>query len=107
MHIRVYSVFDVAADSYLQPFLVHTDSVAVRQFEELVNDKEHLFGRHPTDFILFHIGVFDQATGMYAQVGQHIKLAQGHELVADDEPPVTVAEMRQADAVHRAAGGRK
>lgn len=80
MHIRVYSVYDKAAGAYLNPFCVHTDGLAIRYFEELVNDPEHVFGRHPDQFTLFFIGVYDQDTAMFTNDTGVLKLIAGHEV---------------------------
>ncbi len=64
MKHRMFCVHDVKAKAYMQPWFLHQDGMATRAFADCVNDPEHNFGRHPADYTLFFIGVFDDATGM-------------------------------------------
>ena len=63
MTLQIFTVFDSAANLFLQPFFAMTAEVAIRQFRELVNDTQHQFGKFPEDYTLFHIGEVDQETG--------------------------------------------
>lgn len=68
MIMKIYTVFDSAAQAYLQPFFFQADGQAKRAFGELVNDKTHSFGKHPDDYTLFLIGYYDDATGLIEPV---------------------------------------
>lgn len=60
---KMFCVHDVKAKAYMQPWFLHQDGMAVRCFSDCVNDPEHNFGRHPADYTLFFIGVFDDTSG--------------------------------------------
>ena len=79
IHI-VFSIYDAKAQAYLPPFFMHSEAVAVRAFSDGINDKEHAFGRHPSDYTLFNIGNFDDATGKI-EPATPIAVASGHTLV--------------------------
>ncbi len=64
MKHRMFCVHDVKANAYMQPWFLHQDGMAMRAFADCVNDPGHNFGRHPADYTLFFIGVFDDSTGM-------------------------------------------
>lgn len=64
MKFKIYSVFDSVAKAYLPPFVVSVEAQAVRACYDAVCDKGHAFGKHPGDYSLFDLGVFDDATGV-------------------------------------------
>lgn len=62
--MKIFTVYDTKAEAYLQPFFMQTRGAAIRGFTELVNDKNHSFGKYPADYVLFEIGSFDDHTGL-------------------------------------------
>ena len=60
---QVFAVYDKAAEAYTAPFVVHGEGLAVRMFQDLCRQDGHDFNRHPDDYTLFKIGVFDDSTG--------------------------------------------
>ncbi len=63
MEDQIFSVWDCAADRYLEPFFAPTIDFALRGFKEAVNKNGHQFNKFPQDFTLFHIGKFNPASG--------------------------------------------
>ncbi len=63
MQFHIFSVFDEKAEAFLPPFFLPTVGMAVRSFSECVNDREHMFGKHPSDYTLFELGSFDDSSG--------------------------------------------
>lgn len=61
---QVFTVFDSAAKAFLTPFFAPTVESAIRSFREIVNKEGHQFNRFPEDYTLFHVGEFDQVTGL-------------------------------------------
>lgn len=64
MIMKVFAVFDTAVSAYLQPFFAPTTGSAIRSLTEAVNDKTHQFNKHPTDYTLFLLGDYDDASGL-------------------------------------------
>lgn len=64
MKIKMFTVYDGKAFAYLPPFYLLREEMAQRAFGECVNSKDHQFGRHPHDYTLFKIGVFDDETAV-------------------------------------------
>lgn len=65
MKMVIVSILDTAAGAYGRPAFVASEGVAVRQFQDEVNrahDDNQLY-KHPDDFQLFYLGVFDDNTG--------------------------------------------
>jgi hypothetical protein len=59
-----YAVYDRKAEMYSQPFLEIKDGTAIRAVQDIViNNKDHPFAKHPSDFSLFRLGIFDETTG--------------------------------------------
>jgi len=83
MIMGVFSVFDRAAGAYLRPFFFPRPGEAVRAFQDLVNDDTTQFHRHAEDYVLFHIGDYDDSTGVLTSKEILSVLAKGHELKVD------------------------
>ena len=64
MKISMFSIYDSKAKSYLPPFHMPNDAMALRVFQDCVSDPSHAFGKHPEDYTLFHLGHFDDETGI-------------------------------------------
>lgn len=60
---KVYAIKDVKADCFLTPFTSENDATASRALGGIVNDKQSMFGQHPEDYVVYHVGQFDQASG--------------------------------------------
>ena len=84
--MKMYSIFDRTAQAYQKPFYALNDGMAVRLFSQAVNDKQSDFFNNPEDYILYHIGAFDEGTGeLYAQETP-VKVMYAQELKEEDEP---------------------
>jgi len=59
MITKVFTVYDVKVEAYLQPFYCQSKGEAVRSFTEAANDSASNIGKYPADFTLFEIGSFD------------------------------------------------
>lgn len=62
--LQIFSVYDKKAVAYGNPFYYHQKGQAIRGFEDAVNEPTSPFGKHPEDFALFHIGEWDDTTGV-------------------------------------------
>ena len=56
MKHNIFSVYDEKAQAFLPPFFLPEVGMATRIFGDCVNSDEHQFGKHPTDYTLFHLG---------------------------------------------------
>jgi len=65
MKLKAFSVRDSKAEVYGQPFYGNTHGHAERSFSQLVNDKTSQPGQYPEDFDLYHIGEYDDQTGIF------------------------------------------
>lgn len=61
--MKLFCVYDVKANIYMQPFPEQSTISALRGFELAVNGKETIFSKFPDDFCLMELADFDQQTG--------------------------------------------
>lgn len=87
MKHNVFSIYDSKANAYLPPFFLPTVAMAVRAFSDCVNSDDHQFGKHPSDFTLWHLGTWDDATCVYKDLDPKEPLFSGNELKDHDDVP--------------------
>lgn len=85
MRLIVVSVFDRAADAYGRPVFVASVGQAIRSFQDEVNrvSAENEMNRHPDDFDLYKLGVFDDESGAFTCELSPVQLAIGKQLVVN------------------------
>ena len=86
MIIRMYSIHDVKSEAYTQPFFQQTDGQSTRMFGDLVNDQDHPFGKHPSDYTLFFVGTFDDQKGTCEKITP-ISIGNGVEFLTTQPIP--------------------
>lgn len=64
MKIQIFAVHDSKAHSYLQPWFMHNDEMAIRSFTQAVKNPDTNFSQAPLDYTLFHIGTYDDETSI-------------------------------------------
>lgn len=90
MNLQAYSIFDNKALVYHAPFFAINDGVAVRMLSDLANDLNTNIGRHPSDFSLFRVGVFDDNKGQFTPAFPLVHIFDAIGLVQrTDELPLT------------------
>lgn len=62
MKIRIFSIYDKAAEAWLPPFFLPMQGMAIRAFTDCVNDAKHKFCAHPEDYTLAEIGEYDDSS---------------------------------------------
>lgn len=65
----VCAVRDRALDAFLTPFVVPAVGMAIRSFQDEINkhDEQAVMSKHPEDYDLYVIAVFDEDTGLYSE----------------------------------------
>jgi len=58
---NIYSIYDEKAEAFLQPFFFDTHGQAIRAIVDCINDPNHNFARHTSDYTLFTLGLFDDS----------------------------------------------
>lgn len=79
MRFVVVSVYDVAAGAFGRPAFCAAIGVALRSFQDEVNRNapDNEVFRHPEDFILYHLGSYDDSNGRFDQLDIPKELGRG------------------------------
>lgn len=65
MKIRMYAIRDVKADFFNNPIALRTDMEAMRAFQEACRPgQETMISSYPEDYVLVHVGEFDNNNGV-------------------------------------------
>jgi hypothetical protein len=65
MNNKIFSIYDVKAQAYINPFFLPKVAIAIRSFVDCVYDPNHQFGKNPQDYTLFTLGEFNIETGEF------------------------------------------
>lgn len=65
MKLNAYSLFDNKALQYHPPFFSSTDGAAIRSISDLVADPNTTVGRHPSDYVLYFVGSYDDQNALF------------------------------------------
>ena len=60
------SVYDSKADCFSPPFFSRSRGEGLRNFADAGRDQQSSLSRHPEDFSLYQIGVFNDSDGRFA-----------------------------------------
>lgn len=80
MRLVVVAIIDSAVAAYMRPFFVPSTAVAVRSFRDEVSNPESPMHKHPEDYILFHVGFFDEDSGKFENLPSPIQLARAQDM---------------------------
>lgn len=58
MKYLIYSVYDTATETFMQPIYARTQNEALRGFKAAAQSKDNQIGQYPADYSLFYIGEF-------------------------------------------------
>ena len=65
--LQAIAIYDVKAKCWSAPFFERTIGLALRGFIDEANNPQSRIGRYPADFTMFHVGEYDEETGIYQQ----------------------------------------
>ena len=63
MNLNIYSIHDLVAKTYTNPFYMHNDGEAKRMFLNWTKNPDLPMAANPDDYSLYHIGFYDTDTG--------------------------------------------
>lgn len=89
--LEIFSVFDVKAECYMQPFFCRNSGMALRLFTAAVNEEGTQFNLHAEDFSLWRVGEFEERTGKVGSVVP-VQIAGAFELVERGIVPIQGGE---------------
>lgn len=88
MRYGVFCIYDSAAGVFTVPTVDVTDSSAIRNFAQALNNSGSVMNFKPSDFALYRIGVFDVESGLIEAVTPPVQLVSGDrcvKVVLEDE----------------------
>lgn len=69
--MEMFAIYDKAVGAFMAPFFCRSKGEAVRSFMDACSDGKTNFCQHPDDFRLFHLGSFDDVTGVLHSDSSH------------------------------------
>lgn len=93
MNMNMYSIFDVKTDTFGVPFFAPSHGSALRSFQDLANDKNTTVGRHPEDFKLVCVGLFDDHSAVILGKDVLESLGFASDYVALEGTPIGVRKV--------------
>lgn len=63
MKIYLYAIKDRQMNAFMAPIALPTTGVAIRMLRDQVNDTNNALFKHPSDYSLWQLGHYDDATG--------------------------------------------
>ncbi len=72
--LKVFSIYDSKADSFLQPFFVPNRAMALRSFASACQEERSDFNRYSGDYTLFEIGDWESEKGIWVEYEAKINL---------------------------------
>lgn len=82
MKLQVVAIKDEKSEAYGTPNFVTAVGVAVRGFSDEINRPadDNVLYRHPDDFVLYHLGEYDDKYALFEQLGIPEVLCRGSAL---------------------------
>lgn len=68
MVVNAFSIFDAKSGSFSPPFFAFNGAVAQRMVLSSMDDAGSMLGKFPGDYQLFHVGKFDDGTGVLSAI---------------------------------------
>lgn len=83
--LHLCCIFDKQAESFGRPMAVPAKGLAIRSFIDEVNreDNNNMYYMHPDDFVLYHVGDFNDSDGS-------IDASMGHTILMTGEAAKSV-----------------
>lgn len=78
----LFTTYDRASETYSPPFAAPHSGVAIRGFTDAINNpnKDTDLSRHPDDFDLYEVGLWDSATGQVTPHKEPRSVIQGKQI---------------------------
>lgn len=81
--MKIFAVWDNKAEAFMQPFFSDTVGLALRAFQNNIENPESIMNKYPNDFCLYEIGTFDEASGIIENHEQNKNLGMAIEYHPD------------------------
>jgi len=65
MILKVFTLQDLKAGMFMQPFFFPSVGQATRFIQDMASDMQNILARHPGDFVLYQVGEWDDASARF------------------------------------------
>lgn len=79
MNLGIFCVYDSKGLRYGSPMFVPSKGEAIRGFSDVANDGKSVISNHPSDFVLYLVGEFDDQTGVVSAYSPLVNLGNASE----------------------------
>lgn len=80
MNHLILAVHDRALDAFLPPWTAPAPGGAIRAFQDAINDQQSPMNKHPDDYDLYQLAVYDDNTGKITPLDEPKQIAIGKQL---------------------------
>lgn len=83
--LQIFAIYDKKAQAYILPHFFRQKGEAIRRLEDVVNDVQdphNQIARHPSDFVLAHVGEYDDRTGIVTGLASPVNIEEASNLKA-------------------------
>lgn len=95
MILNAYTLHDLKSAVFHQPFFALNHGVARRMVTDIATDINTSVGRHPSDYILYFIGRYDDGTSQFAPLEIREHVADVITLVQQVPQPVDLFKQKE------------
>ncbi len=82
---KMYTVQDLASQTFIKPFCFSTDRDAIEGFKNVCNDEDSQYAKFPQDFILVGLGTYCEQSGTIKLLDEKITVARALDLAKKDK----------------------
>lgn len=86
MQRSLYAVWDEKACFFGIPFPSLTHAEAIRSFSDGVADPQTRLSLHPSDYVLYNVGAFDDVSGSLLPLDKPVYLARASDFIKPSQP---------------------
>lgn len=80
---NLFAIYDQAAKVYMRPYPAPSTGEAIRDFIDQVNEKGTPLNKHPEDYSLWEVGVFDDQDATITSANPPKCLVKAHEAITN------------------------
>lgn len=97
MLLKVFSVRDMKAEAFLQPYFTPTPGSALRAFGDACAKTDSPFYAHPNDYVLYEIGTYNDSDGMLSPLNPVKMMATAADFVKAPEKVIKGTQLGNGD----------
>lgn len=83
--LYVVAVFDEAIGAFGSPISVKAKGESIRSFIDETKNPESMLAKHPSDFSLYHLAMYDDEKGSFDPIVPPERLIAGRDLASLDQ----------------------